>query len=84
MSDTDPTVPALRLDLRGLKCPLPVLHARRALARCAPGTTIEIACTDPLSVIDIPAMALQDGHGVEQQGEDRGVYRFRLRAGSKP
>ncbi|MCC2096726.1 MAG: sulfurtransferase TusA family protein [Hyphomicrobiales bacterium] len=47
--------PGLRLvDARGLKCPLPVLHARRAMTRLAAGEQAEVLCTDPVSVIDIP------------------------------
>lgn len=72
-----------RLDLRGLKCPLPVLHARRALQRCAPGERVEVACTDPMAVIDIPVMAKQDGHLLEAQEEEAGVFLFRLRAGGQ-
>ena len=45
-----------KLDLRGLKCPLPVLKTRKVLAGMAPGEQIEVACTDPLSV-DRPAQS---------------------------
>ena len=44
------------LDLRGLKCPLPALMARRKLAALAPGETIWVLASDPLSVVDIPHM----------------------------
>jgi len=42
------------LDLRGLKCPLPALLARRALARARPGTTIMVLVDDPMAPIDVP------------------------------
>ena len=35
------------LDLRGLKCPLPALMARRKLAALAPGETIQVLASDP-------------------------------------
>ena len=41
-------------DLRGLKCPLPVLRTRKALAGMALGDILIVACTDPLARIDIP------------------------------
>ena len=41
------------LDLRGLKCPLPALYTRKALAGLAPGDVLFVACTDPLADIDI-------------------------------
>lgn len=50
------------LDLRGLKCPLPALYARRALAAMAPGARLRVLCTDPMAAIDIPHMAHEAGH----------------------
>ena len=47
------------LDLRGLKCPLPALFARRALARATPGDEIEVTADDPLAAVDIPHMCHQ-------------------------
>jgi tRNA 2-thiouridine synthesizing protein A len=41
-------------DLRGLKCPLPVLRTRKALASLARGDVLVVTCTDPLAGIDIP------------------------------
>lgn len=52
------------LDLRGLKCPLPALYARRALAAMAPGARLRVLCTDPMAAIDIPHMAHEAGHRV--------------------
>lgn len=77
MSDDSDTV--LRLDLRGLKCPLPALHTRRALARAAPGSRLIVQCTDPMAVIDIPHLAQQDGHHLEGQAQHEGVLTFTLR-----
>ena len=44
------------LDLRGLKCPLPALLAKKALARLSPGTALTVLADDPMSVVDIPHM----------------------------
>ncbi|MBS7542886.1 sulfurtransferase TusA family protein [Ancylobacter oerskovii] len=54
-----------RLDLKGLKCPLPALHTRRALQRAAPGERFEVVCTDPMAVIDIPHLVGQLGDVME-------------------
>ncbi len=72
---------ALRLDLKGLKCPLPALHTRRALERAAPGTVILVECTDPMAVIDIPHLVQQAGHALEAQDRDGAVIAFRIRKG---
>ena len=50
------------LDLRGLKCPLPALMARRKLATLAPGETIRVLASDPLSVVDVPHMCGEKGN----------------------
>jgi len=53
------------LDLTGLKCPLPALKTRKALRSLKPGDRLEVHCTDPLSVIDIPALIRETGDSVE-------------------
>jgi len=54
-----------KLDLTGLKCPLPVLKTRKALRTLAAGDRLEVHCTDPLSVIDIPNLIRETGDRVE-------------------
>ena len=49
------------LDLRGLKCPLPALFARRALERAGAGAEIEIVTDDPMAPIDVPHMCRHEG-----------------------
>lgn len=60
------------LDLRGLKCPLPALFAKRALSRAASGTEIEVLTDDPMAPIDVPHMCRQEGFeavSVERDGD---------------
>jgi tRNA 2-thiouridine synthesizing protein A len=54
-----------KLDLTGLKCPLPALKTRKALKSVTAGDLLEVHCTDPLSVIDIPALIQETGDKVE-------------------
>lgn len=54
-----------KLDLIGLKCPLPVIRTRKALQKMTPGQRLEVHCTDPLSVIDIPNLIRETGDLVE-------------------
>jgi len=49
------------LDCSGLLCPLPVYKAALALGKLDSGDVLELACTDPGSLRDIPAMARQRG-----------------------
>ncbi|WP_299818295.1 sulfurtransferase TusA family protein [uncultured Roseibium sp.] len=50
------------LDLKGLKCPLPVLKTRKALRRLASGDRLTVLTTDPMAEIDIPHLCREDGH----------------------
>jgi tRNA 2-thiouridine synthesizing protein A len=54
-----------KLDLTGLKCPLPALKTRKALKALKPGDRLEVRCTDPLSAIDIPNLIRETGDKVE-------------------
>lgn len=63
-------------DLKGLKCPLPVLKARKRLAGMQPGERLWLHTTDPLAVIDIPAFCQQDGHDLVSTGTTDGGHCF--------
>jgi tRNA 2-thiouridine synthesizing protein A len=67
------------LDLRGLKCPLPALHTRRALRPLPPGHLLIVTCTDPLSVVDIPHLVQQIGDQIERQEHINDLYLFHIR-----
>jgi tRNA 2-thiouridine synthesizing protein A len=67
------------LDLRGLKCPLPALLAKKGLARLAPGTIVMVLADDPLAVVDIPHMCHGEGHAVDSVTSREGMSEFRLR-----
>ena len=55
----------IKLDLTGLRCPIPALKTRKALASASPGDVLEVHCTDPLSVIDIPNLIRETGDRIE-------------------
>ena len=67
------------LDLRGLKCPLPALMARRTLARAPVGLEIEVTADDPMAAVDIPHMCHQEGHTIISQSRDGALIRFVIR-----
>jgi tRNA 2-thiouridine synthesizing protein A len=59
-----------KLDLTGLKCPLPALKTRKALGAIRPGDRLEVHCTDPLSAIDIPNLISETGDRIENTAQD--------------
>jgi tRNA 2-thiouridine synthesizing protein A len=66
------------LDLRGLRCPQPVLRAKKALRNVPIGGTLVMECTDPLTVIDVPHFVNQTGHALSAQTRDGELYIFRI------
>jgi tRNA 2-thiouridine synthesizing protein A len=67
------------LDARGLKCPLPVLRARKAMQGLVPGAVLHVLATDPGSVRDFQAFCEATGHALEEQSEESGAFSFRVR-----
>lgn len=60
----------IKLDLSGLKCPLPVLRTRKALLAMQPGDQLRIICTDPLAGIDVPNLLRELGDTLLEQHQD--------------
>lgn len=52
------------LDARRLLCPLPVIRTQNAMKMLAPGDVLEVTCTDPGVLQDIPAWCRINGHRV--------------------
>ena len=67
------------LDTKGLKCPIPVLRARRAMKPLGAGEVLEIHATDPSSVQDFEAFCETTGDELLESREDEGVYVFKIR-----
>jgi tRNA 2-thiouridine synthesizing protein A len=72
---TAPTI----LDVRGLKCPLPVLRAKRAMQPLAPGEALEVHATDPGAVPDLRAFCATTGNHFEGATETAGVFVITIR-----
>jgi tRNA 2-thiouridine synthesizing protein A len=64
------------LDLKGLKCPLPALKARKALKAIAPGGRLRVICTDPMAAIDIPNLIRETGDRIVTQDRDETTMNF--------
>lgn len=62
------------LDTKGLKCPLPVLRARKAMKSLAPGDVIEVHSTDPSSLQDFKAFCETTGHALLDQRQEDAVF----------
>ena len=67
------------LNLRGLKCPLPALRAKKALRGMAGGDLLTLECTDPLTAIDIPNLLRETGDKLEGSTRKVRVLSFTIR-----
>lgn len=66
------------LDAKGLKCPIPVLKARRAMKELQAGDVLEVHATDPGSMADFEHFCQTTGHKLLEAGGFGGVYVFRI------
>ena len=66
------------LDATGLKCPLPVLRARKAMKSLAPGDVLDVRATDPDAPKDFEAFCETAGHRLLESGGADGVFVLRI------
>lgn len=69
------------LDLRGLRCPLPVLKTAKRLDAMQPGERLWIETTDPLAGIDVPAFVQEAGHRLAETVRTQTGHRFLVERG---
>jgi len=67
------------IDLSGLDCPMPLLKAKLALNKLAPGTLLKVHATDSGSRKDFETFSKQSGHELLQNIESSGTYTFVIR-----
>jgi tRNA 2-thiouridine synthesizing protein A len=69
----------MRLDARGLLCPLPVLKANKAMKALAAGEMLTVVATDPAAPKDFAAFCQTAGHTLIRVEEADGTYTITLR-----
>ena len=72
---------AVVIDVRGLKCPLPVLKTARRMALHQAGTRFVVLTTDPMAAIDVPHFCSEAGHRLLGRQEEDGGLRFEIEKG---
>jgi tRNA 2-thiouridine synthesizing protein A len=68
-----------QLDATGMKCPIPVLKARKIVRGLTGGSTLEILATDPGSVPDFEAFCETGGHELLEHSREGEVFRFLIK-----
>lgn len=62
------------LNARRLLCPLPVIRTQDKVRQLQPGDQLEVVCTDPGVLQDIPAWCRINGHKVLETKSDNHEY----------
>jgi tRNA 2-thiouridine synthesizing protein A len=66
------------VDARGLRCPLPLIRARSALAALGVNETLIVLATDPEAPIDLGALAADTKRSFSSSQVADGEWRFAL------
>lgn len=53
-----------QLDVRGAKCPVPIVKAKKEIDAMAPGDLLEVTATDPGSVTDFQGWVKTAKHAI--------------------
>ena len=72
------------LDTTGLRCPMPLLKAKKALNEMEPGVRLRVVATDPGSVRDFAVFSEQSGHALLESEEQDGRYTYLLEKRARP
>lgn len=62
------------LDLKGLKCPMPMLRTKKALATLTEGDVVTVLATDTGAPDDFAAFCQHTGHRLLDSDESDGVF----------
>jgi tRNA 2-thiouridine synthesizing protein A len=67
------------LDATGLKCPLPVLKARKAMRGLPEGGVLRVIADDPGAIKDFEHFCRTTGHQLLERHEAAGTFTFDIR-----
>ena len=71
--------PEKTLDVKGLKCPMPVVKTSKEIKGITVGGVLEVLATDPGSMADITAWTKSTGNELLKADRDQDVFRFYIR-----
>lgn len=69
------------VDARRLLCPMPVIRVQDKVAELSAGTLVEVVCSDPGALNDVPSWCRINGHRVVETRISEGEYVVILEVG---
>ena len=79
--NADQAAPAVVVDARGHRCPVPTLRLRRALEALSPGGHVLLIADDPMARLDAPLFISEGGHRLLDLSQSGEVLRFLVEKG---
>lgn len=73
--------PAVILDYRGYRCPIPVIRLESALRDMQEGEQVTVFADDPVAGVDIPHFCAAAGHKAEKVSAPAGACAFAVTIG---
>ena len=70
------------LDARRMLCPMPVIKTQNMVKNLAVGDILDVVCTDPGALSDIPAWARINGHELVDSHENDDEITITVRVGN--
>jgi tRNA 2-thiouridine synthesizing protein A len=67
------------IDARGMRCPIPVLKARKAMAAVAVGEALTLMATDAMAPLDLRHFCHEAGHEFVSETQEDGVFHLTVR-----
>ena len=68
----------VELDLTGMKCPLPVLKARRKMNQMESRSVLKITADDPAAPLDFEHFCHTSGYDLLSSTEHAGIFTFHI------
>lgn len=68
----------VELNLTGMKCPLPVLKARRQINQMASRSVLKVTADDPAAPLDFEHFCHTGGHDLLSSTEQAGIFTFHI------
>lgn len=77
--DASPASPALIIDARGRRCPVPVILLAEQVRDVQPGQLVEVLADDPVARTDLPAWCALKSHELVRLEERPAGWSFLVR-----
>lgn len=71
-----------QLDARRMLCPMPVIKTQNKVAQMQAGDVVDVICTDPGVLSDIPAWARINGHEIINTNQTDDEITISVRVGA--